>query len=152
MAWETIANAEIAVDADVDSSTFVKYRDRDQYLRDVMEGSDPDKIVAQALQVYSAGAGDGLTIDSFNWIAASGTTGSITGNGTTTVTTGLTATDSRYFLPTIRATTTGGGITNLYRYSLYVAGASNALTLEIVTSAHNTNQTIAWRVVGIART
>jgi hypothetical protein len=66
--FTAIGDPEIGVDADVDAQTFIKLRDNDQYLKDVVDGVSTIKIPSQALQHVAANT-YGLAIDQFNYLS-----------------------------------------------------------------------------------
>lgn len=71
--YVSIAISEIGVDGDVSTETFLKYRQNQEMLKQVSEGTNDREIPGQAIEAQSAGSGRGITIDRMNREEDSGT-------------------------------------------------------------------------------
>jgi hypothetical protein len=149
--FDNVSNSEISVDADVDALTFQKLLNRDDYLDEVMSGAHTDKIVAQAIETQAAGSGDGLAIDRFNRLEASGTT-LFTTNGTTDIDTGISTTAART-ADFMIAPQTAGGSTAIYDASLVALATTGRWYIRVVRSGDaSTSQNVDWKFWALAVT
>lgn len=71
--YEPIPNSEVQVDADINSVTWLKYRDRETALKEIADGDHYTKIPGQSMETQAPASGNGLSIDRFNHELASGT-------------------------------------------------------------------------------
>lgn len=149
--WINIPNNEIAVDADVDALTMTKFKERDDFLNEVMNGTNAVKIVAQAIETQAAASGDGLTVANFNYVTATGSTNIGTSLGVGFLDTGVPASVAKVALFAVHPTPASG--TGQFDFTLGANmgfGAGNWQIRYDRTIDSTTTYTLNWRIVGIA--
>ncbi len=127
--WADISFDQVAVFSDVDASTELAFRNRTEYLKEVLQGTHANKIPAQAIQTYSAGSGNGLKLSHMIYYTQTitGTTPLPSASQTYTTTLG----GGGSFVAACGMQITGGAGTGTYNYRLYYDAASNKYYVRI---------------------
>ena len=152
--FDLISNAEITSGAaDVDSLTFVKYKNRDAYSKEVMDGTHDDKIPGQSLEVVASGSGDGVRLTSMNYLRSdSATSGvhNVAANGVSYITTTIPGSTVRAW----KFTVVPNEATGTAVYTFQPANRPNVTpNLEIQVSRTGDNataHTLGWVAVAVA--
>lgn len=147
--FSTITNSEIAAYADVESATFIKLKNNDDYFKSVMDGTHAsDRIVAQAIETQSSGSGSGLTVTQFNHTKNSGS--QVFGIGTLTadIDTGVPYSSVKVFAFGIQPTS--APVADTWTSELVIKPLSGANQYLRVTRTDDTaSVTVNWYTAGI---
>lgn len=147
--WVDISNAEIAVDADVETTTFLRLKQRGDFFKEVIDGINADKIPGQAIRLQASSSGSGLTVDRHNY-KTDGIGSPVTlsaGSGTVYAQTNIPASQNWATMIGLEAGTLTAGVI-VVNLSLDVAASSNYRIRFDYTGS--SGGTIEWRMVAIA--
>lgn len=149
--WADIPNFEITANSPVTALTDLKYRDRDDHLREVMAGTNVKKIPAQALELQASGSGQGLKVSAHNHILGSGTV-AVASGASVTVDTGVPTANNRYPFATIAPVGAPPAAATEYDWNVRAKPGTNAnWNIQIIRTADGgANQNVDWRLVNVA--
>lgn len=136
---------EVRVDAFTGTGTFLSLRERDDFLKEVSEGTNAVKIPGQALTVQAPG-GDGVAIDRFNHELASGTLNFV-GNESKNADTGVAGTADK--IPLFNLEVVSGDGDFLVRPGLTGTGNSR---FRVTRSDGAGNASVDWKAYILAAT